>query len=104
MGVYIKGMQMPPLCMKCPLCHSDDAYRCAITGESYSWGLTARPSTCPLIPVPDHGRLIDVDALMDDCPIHFSQTTQEVCIPWEFVTTASAVIPADKEIDNGKVR
>ena len=65
MGVYIRGMEMPTTCAKCPLGHIN-AKRYAI--ECYAEYPTklfdydlARHSTnpfCPLLPVPDHGRLI----------------------------------------------
>ena len=41
--------------------------------KSYNWGLTTRPSDCPLIAVQTpHGRLIDADALntYDVSPIY----------------------------------
>ena len=63
MSVYIKGMEMPQNCRECPHEQPYDGYNCAINEKSYSWGLSSRPSDCPLIPVPDHGRLIDADAL-----------------------------------------
>ena len=68
MSILIKGMEMPPNCRQCSLyLQSMDSERnvyenCAITAKSYNWGLTTRPSDCPLAPVPPHGRLIDADA------------------------------------------
>ena len=69
-GVYIKGMEMPTTCAKCPLGHIN-AKRYAI--ECYAEYPTklfdynlARHSInpfCHLVPVPPHGRLIDADAL-----------------------------------------
>ena len=49
-GVYIAGMQKPEKCDECPLQTAD---------------MICELSTCPLIPVPDHGRLIDADALRE---------------------------------------
>lgn len=69
MGVYIKGMEMPMSCRQCSLyLQSMDSERnvyenCAVTAKSYNWGLTTRPSDCPLVPVPQHGRLGDLDKL-----------------------------------------
>ena len=69
MGIYIKGMEMPKNCQRCPLyLQSMDSERnvyegCAITQKQYNWGLTERPSDCPLVEVPPHGRLIDADAI-----------------------------------------
>lgn len=73
MGVYIKGMEMPKTCCYCPLMGYDPdrewfdsmartgAHICALTGELID--NTKRAEHCPLIPVPEHGRLIDADAL-----------------------------------------
>lgn len=59
-GVYIKGRKLPNSCDDCWVsdCPNDehiDGYR-----------MTDRPTYCPLVPVPDHGRLIDADALIAD--------------------------------------
>ena len=72
MGVYIPDMSMPTTCAKCPLGHIN-AKRYAI--ECYAEYPTklfdydlARHSTnpfCPLVPVPNHGRLVDADALIE---------------------------------------
>ena len=69
-GIYIPDMEMPRTCAKCPLGHIN-AKRYAI--ECYAEYPTklfdydlARHSMnpfCPLIPVHDHGRLIDADEL-----------------------------------------
>ena len=69
-GVYIKGMEMPTSCSVCELCglyaeHKGDVHRCDITMYvvDYEVGLEKRRDNCPLIPIPEHGRLIDADAL-----------------------------------------
>ena len=49
-GVYIPGMQKPEKCDDCPL------------QTSY---MICELSTCPLIPVPDHGRLVEADAVIE---------------------------------------
>lgn len=54
MGVFIKGMEMPKNCTGCPICcglpyqHRDEKGR--------------RPD-CPLVELPPHGRLGDLDKL-----------------------------------------
>jgi len=55
MGVYIKGMKMPANCDDC-LLGSDCPHDQSIDGYKMQGG---RPRTCPLVPVPPHGRLID---------------------------------------------
>ena len=64
MSVLIKGMEMPKNCDSCPCYYeTEGAWRdecqvlrkeCAISEE--------RPSWCPLVEIPPHGRLIDADA------------------------------------------
>ena len=66
MSVYVKGMQMPYICMSCEFCgYIDNRYsyctRLPMRGE-VSIG-EPRPEWCPLVGVPPHGRLIDADAM-----------------------------------------
>lgn len=71
MGILIK-IKMPKGCWACPFAVGKH-YECLFTKKSYNWGLTTRPSDCPLVEVPaPHGRLIDADALntYDVSPIY----------------------------------
>jgi len=61
MGVYINGMEMPTDCIFCPMFHGAWTM-CGLLNKTLS--PKGRPSDCPLVPVPKHGRLIDADALM----------------------------------------
>ena len=77
MGVYIKGITMPKGCYDCPmlegdrddgLCHA--ASKWLDDDEYWLWSAypegdidDSKPANCPLIHVPDHGDLIDRDAL-----------------------------------------
>lgn len=61
MSILIKDMSMPKNCLSCPL--QGGTADCRLTQKTYNWGLTERPSDCPLVPVPPHGRLIDADEL-----------------------------------------
>lgn len=60
MGVYVKGMEMPTNCEECPIKSWDcESYVCPFSGiDTLSIG---RQANCPLVPVPEHGRLIDAD-------------------------------------------
>lgn len=72
-GIYIPGMEMPVTCCHCPLMVYDPdrewfdilaqmgAHICTLTRELID--NTKREEHCPLVPVPDHGRLGDLDAL-----------------------------------------
>ena len=63
MGIYIKGMEMPTSSRRCPFTEMDDwGMRCVVGGK-YEWHKDRLCNECPLVPVPPHGRLIDVDAL-----------------------------------------
>ena len=60
MGIYIKDMKMPTSCDKCPFC--DGEAWCLIPGNwqlRYNIKHGERLSTCPLIPIPPHGDLIE---------------------------------------------
>lgn len=67
-GIYIKNMEMPKNCEKClgfERCYTrglfDPIGWCHIAGTEL---LNPNPPTdCPLVPVPPHGRLGDLDAL-----------------------------------------
>lgn len=59
-GIYIKGMKMPYRCCECKLKYWDgEEDVCPFVGVIASIG---RHDDCPLVPVPDHGRLVDADA------------------------------------------
>ena len=65
-GVYIKGMEMPTGCDTCPFevfgdCYGGKAKFIMDIDEEVAMGV--RHKNCPLTPIPDHGRLIDADAL-----------------------------------------
>lgn len=66
MSVYIKGMEMPKNCYSCDFgkFHSDGGQYCGRHMRSVNSGLS-RPDWCPLVPVPPHGRLGDLDALLE---------------------------------------
>ena len=70
-GIYIPGMEMPKDCGHCPLNKLNTeygglVYECIITGHYLDDGYEGTiMSNCPLIPVPDHGRLIDADKLIE---------------------------------------
>ena len=71
MGVYIKNMEIPTSC-PCELLGIGYDLCCSFVGgiparvkEYYECCQNGtRPSWCPLVPVPPHGRLIDADAFI----------------------------------------
>ena len=58
-GVYIKGMEIPD---KCGHCRFADAFDCWVDRQFIPTH-DARRKDCPLIEIPPHGRLGDLDEL-----------------------------------------
>lgn len=99
MSVYIKGMEMPTDCFHC---------RFAVDGWCYAYGKPnidalandGRTNFCPLLPVPNHGRLIDADAMLKE---HYSGSNDGKYIEKAgvinplLVERLPTIIPADKE-------
>ena len=68
MDILIKGMEMPKSCNGCKLAThyftNTHKVRCFINAEMReAEDIESRPSWCPLVELPEHGRLIDADAL-----------------------------------------
>jgi len=68
MSILIKGMEMPTSCFYCPMrewyiIHGEKITSCRVA-KMLITNEDERPSFCPIVPVPPHGRLIDADALM----------------------------------------
>ena len=111
--ILINGMKMPKNCAECPMEH----YECWMLDDfvtDYFEGDKRHPD-CPLIELPDHGRLIDADALhkLFEDQWHYLQVldwnenpTAEATqsgINWCINTMhddAPTIIPAE-EVDNG---
>ena len=90
-GIYIPNMQMPTNCCQCPvnmeLCKRGYKYLLEHP-ELYD----ERAKDCPLIPVPDHGRLIDADALITAW--HYDD--HDVCVvDFEDIANAPTIIPSN---------
>ena len=64
MSVYINGMEMPEKCEKCDLCFLiKGEHFCQFLYEPVNFEIEAgkRSEYCPLVSVPPHGRLGDLD-------------------------------------------
>lgn len=107
MSILIKGMEMPKRCEDCPcMCEVDTVYQtacgCKLTMKIREIDNDTRPDWCPLVPVPDHGRLIDADELYKRAKIRgerfngrFDETDN--VINALYIENFPTVIPADKE-------
>lgn len=63
--ILITGMEMPNTCRRC--IEMGIPVRCRVMKEEAVTAVMSgynRPSDCPLVEVPTHGRLIDADVLM----------------------------------------
>ena len=103
MSVYIKGMEMPKNCDECwtkfhgfGWVEHDEEW-----GTFYckaGKGFCSDPRTkCPLIPVPDHGRLIDADEIIKEHNQHYEYLSDEFYVTVRDIENATTIIPADKE-------
>ena len=91
MSVYIKGMEMPTSCFQCEFRRKidPDNLMCIISRKTFEerfYHTEHRDESCPIIPVPPHGRLIDADDFFREFP---------ELIPYEFA--APTTIPAEEE-------
>lgn len=98
-GIYIPGMEMPKSCRACQFATQffDGEDVCALLGTYVSD--TSREDDCPLVPVPDHGDLIDRDLTR---VLSWSGHDDEsfdsgVCFAFEWLDGLPVVIPADPE-------
>ena len=111
MSLYIPGVKMPERCWDCPLCY--DMMSCRITGLNWYRDtvdfsidpVDERMPNCPLIEVPEHGRLGDLDALKryvegfrtdDDYITDYTRKEIINCFVYG-IGEAETIIPADKE-------
>ena len=97
-GVYIPGVSKPIDCEFCVFC--DDEY-CVLHGPNEYKSWAAEYENCPLIPVPDHGRLGDLDKLESGLRLmakyQEGDRQQGILGCCETIHHAPTIIPADKE-------
>lgn len=62
MDVLIKNFDMPENCEECPLANDEcfGAWKCSYVKQ---WGGKKRAEDCPLLILPSHGDLIDIEDL-----------------------------------------
>ena len=97
MGVYIKGMEMPK--HGCDHCFLRTGNYCGRIEKDESVVEYARRNErhpdCPLVPVPPHGRLGDLDALLESKDILDDIGWPDAYLPYSTIEAAPTIIPAE---------
>ena len=98
MGIYIEGMEMPSIDLEWRIIHGQDGKWYAIDPNAE----TTDGEWHEIVPVPEHGRLIDADALKIDIVKKLGISDRRYLLPaenaiWSEINKAPTVIPADKE-------
>ena len=110
MGVYI-NMDMPQSCDDCRLNNGISCYAVPEYTEDGVVGRTDdRPDWCPLVPVPKHGRLGDLDALIKAIAENMEAAKKADNYDWwnacsvagDFVMDAPTIIPADGNLQSDR--
>ena len=94
MSIYIPHIGMPRNCQECFICTRCNGI-CDIADE-VEYSVLKRPDGCSLIEVPEHGRLVDADAL----PWISGENEKGVPVFLLLKATVDSlptIIPADKE-------
>jgi len=106
-GVYIPNMEMPKHCYECKFFVKSSSPKrpfvnCMFIGQlgsvfNFACGI---PIDCPLIAVPDHGRLIDADAVdYDDYWWNKHYSARDCKQAEKMIEEQPTIIPADKDIN-----
>ena len=111
MSILIKGMEMPKSCIACHLNFGEKrpeyglTIYCPYSDGVISWRDKAfdngRLASCGIVPVPPHGRLIDADALYEDCALdhnyEVAATTTRINEYMQLkIDAAPTIIPAEE--------
>ena len=95
MSVLIKGMEMPQ--------HGTYYLAIGMDGKARIGKMSVYADleigVYDLIPVPQHGRLIDADALLKPKNQHVDVLADEWYVTVRTIETAPTIIPADKDIN-----
>lgn len=110
-GIYIPGMEMPTNCCQCPV-------NTEVCKRGYKYLLEhpelydKRADDCPLVPVPPHGRLGDLDLLTKVLKVKATNPLNKETTPysWAFAYECLAdavgdmptIIPADPADKEGE--
>lgn len=94
MSILVKGMKMPESCYACDKDGLSGVVWCkhAYDTKNSTWG---RALNCPLIELPDHGRLVDADDVIEEsrCGYYWWETEQQVP---QILNEIPTIIPAER--------
>lgn len=104
MAVLIEGVEILKNCGDCPCAHIFDSFTCKAAKRSFDkYPFESREDWCPLIEVPEpHGRLIDVDKVLDGLAHNLGIRSLDYLTPSEraivsWFRDAPTIIPASEE-------
>ena len=95
-GVYIKGMKMPEKCEDCRFLDGHNNGCRVVHMITLQRIHQKKPGWCPLVEVPDHGDLVDRDALED--------TVMRLNFPEEYPPDDSEEVMESWEITRGQYK
>lgn len=102
-GIYIKGMEMPKSCAFCRFAGSCGVHNAEEWPDIESIVFNdvigidgVRDPDCPLIPVPDHGRLIDANKLFKEMEHEYWFDNADWDKAEDLVIAAPTIIPAEE--------
>lgn len=99
-GIYIPGMEIPTSCSECAFVtqYYDGGCDVCCLLDTYA-SKHGTLDDCPLIPVPDHGRLIDADALVLPTNLNDWNSVVEyvhnITDCWKAIDNAPTIIEAE---------
>lgn len=96
MGIYLPNMEMPTSCSVCKLFSE---YGCPFIGAvGYALTRGERSNDCPLVEVPQHGRLVDGDRLLSERMkrAYYHLPNGDTAIPIIDIEHAPTIIPAEE--------
>lgn len=97
-GIYIPNLPMPKSCFQCEFRTKvdPDNLMCIISQKTFEdrfYHIEHRDESCPLVPVPEHGDLIDRDKAVDYARENDNKA-------WEALAYAPTIIPASGGKEN----
>ena len=97
MSILIKGMEMPTRCADCKM-YVEDIYCCQLLHREIEnpWADDGVELDCPLVPIPPHGRLGDLDALLQEHERIIDSWGMAHIVSAQAVRNAPTIIEADE--------